>query len=455
MDTSALVGHLAAWNYYQSVDTPQNKKFVKAFKAYAKKTNLPGGDKRVTDDPMEAAYFGVYIWKQAVEKAKSFEVDAVRKAVYGQEFLAPGGKIKMDEANHHTYKPVLIGEILKDGQFKVVSRSKGLVKAEPWSHVHEPRQGLRLGEARRARTQKKALSRRIHRLVRGKRRYRAGAHAAARAASPGPGSGAGRRCIGSRRLPQSRRPSPRSHSGDGAVQEAAAVALGKTGDRKILPLLEALREGSVIRPISAGRRKRDRDRRRQGDRGRQDPRAAVHRLRAGADPRARTASRCWWSSRAGGSRDRTQPAAGAPSAHRRLLRQYPARGRGSGPCASRPPRRWATRAIPRRCRRLARRSAKEKDRWVRYAHRAGRRADPAHARGPTRAHGRRGDGAGAICGSADRAGPAARRRRGRAGARRAPAGGGEAVKRVERWALLPRPSRRASRACPLSAPSCC
>jgi urea transport system substrate-binding protein len=141
MDTSALVGHLAAWNYYQSVSTPQNKTFVSAFKAYAKKANLPGGDKRVTDDPMEAAYFGVYIWKQAVEKAKSFEVDAVRKAVYGQTFQAPGGQIKMDEANHHTYKPVLIGEILKDGQFKVVSRSKGLVKAEPWSAYTSPDKG--------------------------------------------------------------------------------------------------------------------------------------------------------------------------------------------------------------------------------------------------------------------------------------------------------------------------
>ncbi|OGK79537.1 MAG: urea ABC transporter substrate-binding protein [Candidatus Rokubacteria bacterium GWC2_70_16] len=141
MDTSALVGHLAAWNYYQSVDTPQNRKFVQTFKAYAKKHSLPGGDKRVTDDPMEAAYFGVYIWKQAAEKAKSVEVDAVRKAVYGQEFLAPGGKIKMDEANHHTYKPVLIGEILKDGQFKVVSRSKGLVRAEPWSQYTSPDKG--------------------------------------------------------------------------------------------------------------------------------------------------------------------------------------------------------------------------------------------------------------------------------------------------------------------------
>src|SRR5213593_9610 len=141
MDTSALVGHLAAWNYYQSVDTPQNKQFVANSKAYSKKNNLPGGDKRVTDDPMEAAYFGVYVWKQAAEKAKSFEVDAVRKAVYGQTFLAPGGQIKMDEANHHTYKPVLIGEILKDGQFKVVSRSKGLVKAEPWSQYTSPDKG--------------------------------------------------------------------------------------------------------------------------------------------------------------------------------------------------------------------------------------------------------------------------------------------------------------------------
>jgi urea transport system substrate-binding protein len=141
MDTSALVGHLAAWNYYQSVDTPQNKKFVNAFKEYCAKHKLPGGAKRVTDDPIEAAYFGVHVWKQGVEKAKTTDVDAVRKAVYGQEFVAPGGKIKMDEANHHTYKPVLIGEILKDGQFKVVSRSRGLVKAEPWSQYTSPDKG--------------------------------------------------------------------------------------------------------------------------------------------------------------------------------------------------------------------------------------------------------------------------------------------------------------------------
>jgi len=141
MDTSSLVGHLAAWNYYQSVESPQNAKFVNAFKAYAKKNSLPGADKRVTDDPMEAAYFGVYMWKQAVEKAKTTDVDAVRKAVYGQEFLAPGGKIKMHENNHHAYKPVLIGEILKNGQFKVVSRTKGLVEPEPWSKYTSPDKG--------------------------------------------------------------------------------------------------------------------------------------------------------------------------------------------------------------------------------------------------------------------------------------------------------------------------
>jgi len=141
MDTSALVGHLAAWNYYQSVDTPQNMKFVADFKAYCKQHNLPDGDKRVTDDPIEAAYFGVYIWKQAVEKAGSAKVDMVRKAVYGSTFVAPGGEIMMDATNHHTYRPVLIGEILKDGQFKVVSRSKGLVKPEPWSEYTNPDKG--------------------------------------------------------------------------------------------------------------------------------------------------------------------------------------------------------------------------------------------------------------------------------------------------------------------------
>jgi urea transport system substrate-binding protein len=133
MDVPPLVGHLACWNYYQCVDTPENKKFVADFKAFCEKNKLPGGKDRVTDDPIEAAYFGVYVWKAAVEKAKSFEVDKVRAAVYGMEFDAPGGKKKMHESNQHTYKPVYVGEILKDGQFKIVWKSKGLVKPDSYS----------------------------------------------------------------------------------------------------------------------------------------------------------------------------------------------------------------------------------------------------------------------------------------------------------------------------------
>jgi urea transport system substrate-binding protein len=133
MDTEFLVGHLAAWNYYQSMDLPENAEFVKNFKEYCKKKNLPGADKRVTDDPIEAAYFGVYVWKKAVEKAKSFDVPKVTAAVLGTEFAAPGGPKKMDEQNHHTYKPVLIGEIKADGQFDIIWKTKGLVKPEAFS----------------------------------------------------------------------------------------------------------------------------------------------------------------------------------------------------------------------------------------------------------------------------------------------------------------------------------
>lgn len=86
---------------------------------------------RVTDDPIEAAYFGVYVWKAAVEKAGTFEIDKVRKAVYGLEFDAPGGRKKMHESNHHTYKPVYIGEILKEGQFKIIKKFNDGKLVEP------------------------------------------------------------------------------------------------------------------------------------------------------------------------------------------------------------------------------------------------------------------------------------------------------------------------------------
>lgn len=138
MDVPPLVGHLACWNYFQSVNTPENKGFVKNFKAYCNKNNLPGGSKRVTDDPIEAAYFGVYVWKAAVEKAGSFDVDKVRKAVYGLEFDSPGGKKKMHKSNQHTLKPVYVGEIKKNGQFKIVFKSDGLVSPDSYSTYLHP-----------------------------------------------------------------------------------------------------------------------------------------------------------------------------------------------------------------------------------------------------------------------------------------------------------------------------
>lgn len=138
MDVPPLVGHLAAWNYFQSINTPENKKFVKNFKAFCERNGLPGGSKRVTDDPIEAAYFGVYVWKTAVENAGSFDVDKVREAVYGLEFDAPGGKKMMHANNQHTLKPVYIGEIKKNGQFKIIYKSDGLVSPDSFSRYLHP-----------------------------------------------------------------------------------------------------------------------------------------------------------------------------------------------------------------------------------------------------------------------------------------------------------------------------
>ena len=134
VDTKPLVGHLAAWNYFMTLKNPANDGFTKAYRAWAVKQGLPNADKAVTNDPMEATYIGVYMWKQAVEKAKSTDVDKVIAAMAGQTFKAPSGfDIKMDEKNHHLHKPVFIGEIRADGQFDVVWKTPGPVKAEPWS----------------------------------------------------------------------------------------------------------------------------------------------------------------------------------------------------------------------------------------------------------------------------------------------------------------------------------
>ena len=135
VDTKPLVGHLAAWNYFMSIKAPANDAFTKKWSAYAKGKNIAGHkDKPLTNDPMEATYIGMYMWKQAVEKAKSFEVDKVRVAMYGQTFTAPSViTSKMDEKNHHLHKAVFIGEVKADGQFNVVWKTKGPVKAQPWS----------------------------------------------------------------------------------------------------------------------------------------------------------------------------------------------------------------------------------------------------------------------------------------------------------------------------------
>ncbi len=134
VDTKPLVGHLAAWNYFMSLKNPENTQFITMYQKWAKKENLPNADKVVTNDPMEATYIGLHMWKQAVEKAKSTDVDKVIAAMAGQTFKAPSGfVVKMDEKNHHLHKPVFIGEIRPDGQFNVVWKSKGPIKAQPWS----------------------------------------------------------------------------------------------------------------------------------------------------------------------------------------------------------------------------------------------------------------------------------------------------------------------------------
>jgi urea transport system substrate-binding protein len=121
-----LKGHYAAWNYFQTVDTPASKKFVEAFKAKY-------GSDRVVNDPMEAAYIMVYMWKQAVEKAGTADdLAKVKAAAYGQTFDAPEGKVTMN-SNHHLSKYVRIGEVGDDALFKIVSEGKEAVKPLPWN----------------------------------------------------------------------------------------------------------------------------------------------------------------------------------------------------------------------------------------------------------------------------------------------------------------------------------
>ena len=135
VDTKPLVGHLAAWNYFMSIKAPANDEFTKKWAAYAKAKGIAGHkDKPLTNDPMEATYIGINMWAQAVTKAKSTDTDKVIAAMAGQTFKAPSGiTSKMDEKNHHLHKSVFIGEVKGDGQFNVVWKTPGPVKAMPWS----------------------------------------------------------------------------------------------------------------------------------------------------------------------------------------------------------------------------------------------------------------------------------------------------------------------------------
>ena len=127
LDTKPLVGHLAAWNYFQSVDAEVNAEFVKTWKAFT------GDENRVTNDPMEAHYIGFNMWVKAVEKAGTTETDAVEEAIIGIAVPNLSGGYSSMLPNHHITKPVLIGEIQEDGQFDIVSSTDGLVAGDAWS----------------------------------------------------------------------------------------------------------------------------------------------------------------------------------------------------------------------------------------------------------------------------------------------------------------------------------
>jgi len=127
IDTKPLLGHLAAWNYFQSVDVPENKAFIDAWKKYTK------NPKRVTNDPMEAHFIGFNMWVKAVEAAGTTNADAVIDAMLGVAVPNLTGGLSAMMPNHHITKPVLIGEIQADGQINTVWQTQGLVVAQEWS----------------------------------------------------------------------------------------------------------------------------------------------------------------------------------------------------------------------------------------------------------------------------------------------------------------------------------
>ena len=127
LDTAPLVGHLAAWNYFMSVDAEVNDAFIAKWKAFIK------DDKRVTNDPMEAHYIGFNMWVKAVEKAGTTDAEAVQEAIIGVTTPNLSGGVSAMMPNHHITKPVFIGEIQADGQFDIIWETSGLVAGDAWS----------------------------------------------------------------------------------------------------------------------------------------------------------------------------------------------------------------------------------------------------------------------------------------------------------------------------------
>eukprot|EP00164_Ancoracysta_twista_P008431 GFYU01012204.1.p1 GENE.GFYU01012204.1~~GFYU01012204.1.p1 ORF type:complete len:480 (+),score=79.37 GFYU01012204.1:168-1442(+) len=136
LPTDKLAGHYCAWNYFQSIDNPVNKAFVDSVMAYDK-WSVPLAD-RTTSDPVEAHYIGWNMWVQSVLQGGTVEVESVRQAMYQQSIQSPSGYNVTMGSNHHLHKPVMIGEVLPNGQFKVVSQTPNTVEAEVWStHIHD------------------------------------------------------------------------------------------------------------------------------------------------------------------------------------------------------------------------------------------------------------------------------------------------------------------------------
>ena len=129
-----------------SVKNPANDAFIKMYRDWAAKNNVPDAGTVVTNDPIEATYVGIHMWKQAVEQAGTTAVDPVIEAMAGQKFKAPCGfELTMDKTNHHLHKPVMIAEVRADGQFTVVHKTRGPIRAQPWSPFiagNEPKQSI-------------------------------------------------------------------------------------------------------------------------------------------------------------------------------------------------------------------------------------------------------------------------------------------------------------------------